>query len=476
MTAERSSTLRDHGLVSLAFLASRLVLRAMGLRFNFLITWMFTSDPDDLRHRLLETLYYFHAYPPGMNAMTGVLLKLGGEHADTLALVLFWGFGLLLVNGFFFCARVLGLSRRAAALCSLAFVLTPTVIYFEHLYLYEAPVTALLCLGTACFAKGLRDRSLWAWVACFGCAAAVGFIRSTFHLTWFAAMVGLGVWLVPGRERRRVLAAASGPALALLALYAKNWLVFGFFGASSAAVANLNLVTVAQLKPEVRAAWVAEHKLSPLANISVFAGPSAYLSLFPSPNDSRFPEQLSRLERPTVHAPNFNHWFYLALREQRRSDSLHYLAARPLEYVETVLSNLRALFGPSTIWHPGDASPDAPDAQHRRVLGGYERLYNAVLHGFPLRPVGLYLFLPLPCLIAFRRARALARARSGDGVPAAAGLVYLLLFEAAYVVLTSSAFSARESSRYRYAAEPMIWLLVAFCFARRKERAALQRA
>ena len=42
------------------------------------------------------------------------------------------------------------------------------------------------------------------------------------------------------------------------------------------------------------------------------------------------------------------------------------------------------------------------------------------------------------------------------------GLVYFCLFQIAFVVATSSAFSAIESARYRYAAEPMIWLVIAF--------------
>ena len=59
---------------------------------------MWLSDPADLRDRLLETLYYCHAFPPGMNLLTGLLLKLGGFHAATLALATFWALGLVIVN------------------------------------------------------------------------------------------------------------------------------------------------------------------------------------------------------------------------------------------------------------------------------------------------------------------------------------------------------------------------------------------
>lgn len=94
---------------------------------------MWLSDPADLRDRLLETIYHFHAFPPGMDLVTGVLLKLGGSHAATLALVTFWAVGLVLVNSLFYLSRVSGLSTRVALGMAVAFSLLPQSIYFEHL-------------------------------------------------------------------------------------------------------------------------------------------------------------------------------------------------------------------------------------------------------------------------------------------------------------------------------------------------------
>jgi len=453
---------REHLRLSLLFLATRLVLHALGLRFNLELVWMFMGDPADLEHRLAQTLYYFHAYPPGMNLLAGLFLKLGGARAAAVGLVVFWGFGLLLANGFYAVARALGLAPRAALLFTLAFCLVPQVIYFEHLFIYECPVAALLCLAAALFAEGLRSGSARAWLACFLACAVVGWIRSTFHLVWFVAIVGLAVWLSPPLERRRVVKAALAPLVLLLALYVKNAAVFGVFGASSAAVANLNLVTIRKLPADQCQRWVAERKVSPYACINVFSGPARYLSFFPSSTDPRWPEQVNRLDRPTVHAANFNHWFYLKLREPRRDDSLYYLRHEPLTYLATVLDGLPALFGPSTTWHPGDRDHGAPHEKHRQVLGGYEAAYNHLLHDFPWSPVGLYVFLPIPLVYAFRKARAFGKLSGGPDRRATQGVVYLCLFQIAFIVATSSAFSAIESARYRYAAEPMIWLVVAF--------------
>jgi hypothetical protein len=462
MSGLSKETWREHARLSLLFLATRLVLHALGLRFNLELVWMFMGDPSDLEHRLLQSLYYFHAYPPGMNLLAGLFLKLGGAQAASVALVTFWGFGLVLANALYSAGRSLGLAPVVALLFTLGFCLVPQVIYFEHLFIYECPVAALLCLAAALFAKGLRDASARAWLGCFLACAAIGWIRSTFHLVWFLAVVGLGVWLSAPAERRRIVKAALAPAAFLLCLYVKNALVFGVFGTSSAAVANLNLVTIRKLPGDVCERWVAERKVSPYACINVFAGPARYLSFFPSSTDPRWPEQLNRLDRPTVHAANFNHWFYLKLREPRRDDSLYYLRHEPLAYARTVLEGLPALFGPSTTWHPGDRDHGAPHEQHRRVLGPYEAAYNGFVHGFPWPPVGLYVLLPLPLVVAFRGARALGKRPDDTASRATAGLVYFCLFQLAFVIGTSSAFSAIESARYRYAAEPMLWLVVAF--------------
>ena len=73
---------------------------------------MWLADPADLRGRLAETLFYLHAFPPGMNALTGMLLKLGGSPA--LAYALFLVLGVVLVNALFYLCRALRFSTQGA--------------------------------------------------------------------------------------------------------------------------------------------------------------------------------------------------------------------------------------------------------------------------------------------------------------------------------------------------------------------------
>lgn len=381
--------LREHLVLSLIFVVSRGALLWAGVRFDFRLDWMWLSDPADLSNRLLETLYYFHAFPPGMNLLTGILLKLGGSHVTTLALATFWTLGLVIANSLLYLFRVSGLSTPVALGGAVAFCLLPQSIYFEHLYLYEYPVTALLCLAAVFSYKAVREQSFGMWLGCFFACAAIGLTRSTFHLAWFVAMAGLCVWFAERRTRRRVLFAACGPAALLLALYGKNLALFGVFDAFTFGPVSQTLATTWHLPDEVRDAWITQGTLSPFASVDVYGGPREYLPFFERSESTEWPDQLNLLERPSVNAANYNHWFFLEVNPRRRADAFYYVQSRPLDYAATALRGLRDVFTPSTEWHPLDKTAESPHVQHRQVLGRFEALYNRLVHGLPVAPVGL---------------------------------------------------------------------------------------
>lgn len=446
---------REHAGLSAAFLISRILLHFFGLRMHLELGWMFLADPTELDARLLETAAYFHVFPPGMNLLTGVLLKLAPEHLAALAQTLFMGVGLVLANAFYYLCRRL-LARRPALAVTLAFCVTPQCLFFEHLYLYTELVACLLCVSCALFHHASRRGALGSWLALFLVCAAIGWLRSTFHLAWFVAVVMLAAWLHPA-QRRRIALASLGPFLLLGALYVKNWAIFGVFASSSWLGGNLSQVTVARMPKAEREAWQREGKLSPYAGISVFAGPERYARFFPEQRLEGMPDSVNRLDRPSVGAPNYNHWWLYEVNRARGEDALTYVRERPFAYLETVASGVSALFSPSTTWHPvkGDENPHA---EHRRVLGGYERLYNGLVHEGFLAPVGFYAFLPL--VLGLSWWKALGWRRSGKGrVAARASTLCFASFQVLYVAAVSSLVTYGEASRFRYQVEALIWLL-----------------
>ncbi len=144
---------------------SRLILYFAGLRFNFSLDWMWLSDPADLQDRLLQTIYYFHAFPPGMDLLSGILLKLGGAHAATLAQLTFWVCGLVLVSSLYYLARAAGLSAPVSFVVVVRVLVAPAdALLRASLPLRGAGRSASLSVG--CSFPRRPSSSIVATVAC----------------------------------------------------------------------------------------------------------------------------------------------------------------------------------------------------------------------------------------------------------------------------------------------------------------------
>jgi hypothetical protein len=414
----------------------------------------------------LRTVFYFHAFAPGMNVMTGVLLKISPEHVAGLATALFWAFGALMTLSLARILETLGIARWLAMGIALAFSLLPQTLFLENLYLYTYLCACLVAAAAVAFQRALLRATALAWSWFFLVGAVLGCLYTVFHLLWFGLMAGLAVvaqaragaagWR---RALRAVALGAALPGLLLIGLYAKNYALFGVFGATSWGASNMTLATTQQMRPAERNAWIRQGKLSQYAAINVYAPPTAYLDIVPK---RVYPWPGSNdLVRPSLGDPNYNHGLFLEVNNARRKDVTYFLEARPLDYLRRVFTkNLPSLFHSTTHWHPHDRRAESPHRGHRVVLGGYERLYDRVVHSWPVPEVGLYVFLPLFLGVAAWSAS--SRLRSADPKTFAAGaMLGFCLLQILFVVSASSLFTSWETARYRYAIEPCIWVIVA---------------
>jgi len=308
--------------------------------------------------------------------------------------------------------------------------------------------------------RALVQRALTTWLAFFSVLAMLGLLRSALHLVWFAAIFFFALLVARG-ARRRVCLAAAGPASLLLALYFKNLIEFGFFDSQSQSGGNAILITTYHLPSELRDEWVAEGKLSPFANLRFAAPPRSFLPYLGDPESERWSQhQLNELDRPSVGAPNYNHWFFLEVNRRRRDDALYYLKELPSEYLQTVwYGSLPQTFSASTYWHPRTGTPESPHYEHRQVLGWYEDAFNQIVHYTIFPPFGPYALLPLFLASVAWRGWFLLRSAS-DHVRATGAVWYFGLLQIGYLVPVIALLTWGENARYRYIIEPFIWLIV----------------
>jgi hypothetical protein len=442
--------------ITIVYLVSRVVLLLVGVRYHADYLWQHFHDPDLLVHRLWETLYYTHAFTPFINLFVGVVLKISVTHSVAIYQGVFLVLGLAFVNALAYLLEVFAVRGWPALALVTFFALSPPFIYFENFLHYEFMAASLLAVAAALFHRALVTGAFRWWAAFFLDCALIAYVRTTFHLVWLLFFTGLAI-AFQHRRFRTIAAAAVLPIVLVVALYAKNKVVFGFFGTSSMFGFNLAYMTTKQMSAEERQEWVDLGKLHPIATINLFAPPEAYARYVDLSKKTGIPV-LDRTHRQNGQ-PNFNHWSYVELSKLRMEDNHYFIAHHFWRYLDTVRQGWVDYFRPTTRWHPQDEE-SSPHRENRRVLGGWENAYNRLFHTLPWPPFGLYLLL-VPALIwaTARALRTLWRQRLADA--AAAKTMVFFFVNCLYVPLLSCLVTIGELERYRFMVEGFLWVAAA---------------
>ncbi len=449
---------RTYAWIVVIYLSTRLALYVCGVRFSVSYAWQHFHDLDLLQHRLWESLLYTHSFSPFMNLLVGATLKVfSPQAAAVLYQGLFLVLGLSFSLAFAYLLDCLGISRRVTLVLTSLFICSPPFLYFESFFHYEFPTAALLALSAVLFHRALVSERFFAWLAFFFVCALLTFVRLTFHLVWIVAVAVLAV-LAQRRRWRLIVTAALLPVLLVVALYAKNLALFGFFGASSRTGFTVALVTVRQLSKAERKALVAAREIHPASLLSVYAGADEFAP-YVTPRPPTGIAVLDRVRRENGEV-NYNHVTLIEAAQLQLRDGRHVMQRFPFRYVRTVLRGIEDYFRPSTRWHPRDPE-GSPHQNIRDVLEPWENAYHALVHRFPVSPFGLYLLLcPLALYGVWLALRSLWQARYEGSEREK--LVLFMAFNAAFVPALSCLVAIGELERYRFIVEGFVWLIAAF--------------
>lgn len=411
--------------------------------------WWQTLPTETLLHNLGQAMVYLHMQPPLYNLWGALHLRLFGESAVA---ALQWsqiGLGVLTCGMYYPIGRAMGLPRGAALAAGALLAALPSLVLYEAYSLYES-LTLFLVTATL-FGAALFHFRRTAWTALLTVVALnlLMMTRSSFHLLLVAPVTA--VLLIAARAHRlRILLLVILVTLPTVAWYAKNQAIFGFFGASSWMGMNLFRASVRNLPPDTLEEYVASGAISQMTvdQPKGFRRPELYLKYGytkTSPIAVLNEDDLNNIN--TIDTA----------REYQRS-AINLIRAEPANYLRNVgISYTRFNWLASGYEHLVFNRAQLPAwwLGYERAIYGLpwmERFGSISYWLIPLIQVELLLVWLLrrwkqhESLLDF--VRAMPAVLIGDGL-----LVYALI--------VATLLEYGENDRFRFAVEPLIWLLAA---------------
>jgi hypothetical protein len=448
-------------LVSL-FVVSRIGYFALGVRFDARPVLHFYQliDKELLQNRLWESLYYLHVQPPGFNLYAGMVLKLfPGSYAVVFHLVhLAAGAAICCLT--YHLMRVCGVRRVVAFAMAGLFIASPGAVLFENLMLYEYLVGLALLVAAAALFRFIARATLGSAELFFTSLLTLVFLRNIFHLAYYLAAF-LFLFCFRKEGRRLVALGAIVPFVLIVGLYAKNWILFGTFSASTWTWAALQAVTSHNLTQPEATELVTRGIISPVSLIGLGAPIARYRPYISMPAKTGIP--VLDQEASAAGVPNFNNLAFFAIGRQYTRDSLAILRQFPAAYFRAVQIAWFTYFLP-----PGDFPffdlnrakihaldrfvdlvvfgqlKEAPDRAALRMLKARGSTFGLVLY------TGIFLMIGLPLLWGWCAYYIVAGVRAGTLATPVAVLMGFLLFNITYVTAIVNFLSSFENNRYRF--------------------------
>jgi hypothetical protein len=444
-----------------AFAISRILYYWAGIRFDaarVVENWQYI-DPTLMQHRLFESLYYLHMQPPGFNLAIGLVVKLFPNSYGTVLQICYIAMGVAIALALLRLLRLLRVNEWAAAVLTILFTVNPGCVLYENLAIYEYPILLLLLAAAITLFRLVQEPSVMRSIGFYACICGLVMIRNQFHLV-YVVLITIVLLAVMGNARKAVLA-GSLPVIALiLALYVKNWILFGAFTASTWAGMNTGVITTFQLTPEEADRLVKSGIVTPLAKIPPFSGLNLYAGIVELAPKTGIPVLD---EEGTQFHPNFNNPTYLKLADLYVANSKAILRHYPQAYLRSVVIAWFTYFLPTSDMHSFDIQ--------RRNIHTFDRVFNTVFFGqfrtvddrrqlrvikasgkgftLPLY-TGTFLIVILPALMLWAVAQLGVRRLRERLTTEEAVVLGFMVFTILFVTAVSNLLSSFENNRYRF--------------------------
>ena len=455
----KQASIAPPAFVVLSFLLSRWLYLRAGLKFDITPPRYYYQfiDPELLQERLLESLWYLHTQPPLFNLFTGLLYQFFSPQSKIYQL-LFLALGLFFGLALYWLGLRLRLRRWVSALLAAWFMVSPATVLYENLYFYTYVVAFLLVLSALALSKFLETDNFWWGLGFAGTVACLCLTWAIFHLFWMIAVIALLAAFHP--NRRRLVLISLVPVLIVSGWYAKNYFLFGSFGASSWAGMNLSHVTfLSPLTPQsIRDELVGQGKLSPYPVVEAFRPIENYQGLLPVPPQRGIPVLDEHLK--STEAINFNHPFYIALSSRMAGEAMNFISAYPGLYLASVKQGFSIYFHSSSDYLLFKERPTVRlETWWDRIFYGQMKNYAGDFKDrWKADPayVGWLLVFAYGAAILYGLKIVFSRDRtSRDQI----GVVAFMVFTIIYFSAMANFLDLGENNRFRFALDPLVLVL-----------------
>lgn len=470
---------RDVAAVVLMFIVSRVLYRHAGIGFDSsnMLEFMQILDLHELQNHFWISIWYLHSQPPLFNLLVGGVLHAAGDAFNAWMGLVYAAVGLAGVVCFFLLALRLSGIRWLAWLLTVVLIWAPASILYENKLYYEGLVAPMLVCGFYAFHEFLVGRRRRMGLLAFGVFAAVVLLRTAFHPAWLL-LLAVGPALMGRDMLRRTVTVAAVPCLVVVALLAKNYLMFGAPGFSSWLGSNMARMTVETLPADLRAEMVMTGKLSPLSGVEVFEKPEVYIRLLGAVPPTGV-VVMDQLRKQVGGYANYNHEVFLRVNPVLAKDSRQALLAYPQGVLKRV----------GTSFYHFNRPPSEFKGLQSNVarIEQEDRFYNLLVQGQPAalwgppsdnsRPQSPLLQMGVFKLLFFVAAIAASAYYCWQVVgvrrrrlTATECFLACLAVTVGYAMLVTNLLDVWENNRARYMIDPLMTLLVVAFLVRRRQR------
>jgi hypothetical protein len=430
-----------------AWVASRAVVYGFGVRFDKreLASSVQNIDPELLRDRLAESLWWLHGQPPGYNLFLGLTLKVSGSHwagaFQTVHLLL----SLILLLVTYALGRRLRLPVAAAAPIALLVSLAPATITYENLLFYDFPTLVLVTASALLLARYLDRPTLGRGFAFFAVASVLVLLRTLFQLPWL--LLVLALVLVARVPPKRTLAAAAVPIAIVAGVYIKNWALFGSPSTSSWFGMGVARLTLHDVPLADRRRLVAQGKLSRVSLVKPLSPLSAYANIVPPHRPTGIPVLDEPLKSDGER--NLNNIAYIEISRRYLHDDLRLVRLRPRDLFVSVKRALELYLRPPTM--------SGAVQRNRRALGNWNDAFDVVVYGSTRYANRIGVFSALAYLATgLAGLWLIARRRWRDDTT-----LLFVWVTVVWVTIGSSLSEVGENWRFRLLLDPLVVLFLA---------------